>query len=43
MVLKKEKETQIFTVHQHADKWHREVVKKLLGEICDDDVKKKKP
>ena len=35
-----EETLKFFVVHQHADKWHREVVKKLLGEICDDDVKK---
>ena len=35
-----EETLKFFVVHQHADKWHREVVKKLLGEICDDDAKK---
>jgi|TARA_B100000678_G_scaffold254796_1_gene232197 pyrroloquinoline quinone (PQQ) biosynthesis protein C len=29
-----------FEVHQHADKWHREVVRKLLGEVCNPEVKK---
>ena len=38
--LKDENALKFFTVHMHADKWHREVVKKLLGEICDNDVKK---
>jgi len=28
-----------FTVHLHADKWHREVVKNLLSELCDNDMK----
>jgi len=36
-----EETLKFFEVHQHADKWHRQVVKKLLGEICDSDVKKK--
>jgi len=27
-------------VHQHADKWHREVVRKLLSEVCNPEVKK---
>ena len=35
-----EETLKFFEVHQHADKWHRQVVKKLLGEICDSDVKK---
>lgn len=35
-----EETLKFFKVHQHADKWHREVVKKLLGEICDSDIKK---
>ena len=35
-----EETLKFFEVHQHADKWHRKVVKKLLGEICDSDVKK---
>ena len=29
-----------FTVHMHADKWHREVVKKLLIEVSNTDKKK---
>jgi len=28
-----------FTVHLHADKWHREVVQNLLSELCDNDMK----
>ncbi len=36
-----EETLKFFEVHQHADKWHRQVVKKILGEICDSDVKKK--
>ena len=35
-----EETLKFFEVHQHADKWHRQVVKKILGEICDSDVKK---
>ena len=35
-----EETLKFFKVHQHADKWHRQVVKKLLGEICNTDVKK---
>ena len=29
-----------FTVHLHADKWHREVVKNLMSDLCDSSVKK---
>jgi len=39
-VEKGEETLKFFEVHQHADKWHREVVKKLLGEICDSNKKK---
>ena len=39
-VKKGEETLKFFEVHQHADKWHREVVKKLLGEICDSNKKK---
>ena len=28
-----------FTVHLHADKWHREVVRNLVCELCDSSVK----
>ncbi|MBC8322899.1 MAG: CADD family putative folate metabolism protein [Candidatus Marinimicrobia bacterium] len=28
-----------FTVHMHADKWHREVIRKLIEEINDSDEK----
>ena len=28
-----------FTVHLHADKWHREVVRNLVSELCDSSVK----
>jgi pyrroloquinoline-quinone synthase len=28
-----------FTVHMHADKWHREVVRKLIGELNDSEEK----
>ena len=28
-----------FTVHLHADKWHREVVRNLMCELCDSSVK----
>ena len=28
-----------FTVHLHADKWHREVVRNLMSELCDSSVK----
>ena len=35
-----EETLKFFKVHQHADKWHREVVKNLLGKICDSDHKK---
>ena len=36
----REETLKFFKVHQHADKWHREVVKNLLGKICDSDDKK---
>ena len=39
-VKENEETLKFFKVHQHADKWHREVVKKLLGEICDSNKKK---
>ena len=29
-----------FTVHLHADKWHREVVKNLMSDLCDSSLKK---
>ena len=35
-----EETLKFFEVHQHADKWHRDVVKNLLGNICDSDNKK---
>jgi pyrroloquinoline-quinone synthase len=28
-----------FTVHMHADKWHREVVRKLIAELNDSEEK----
>tara|TARA_B100001113_G_C21115324_1_gene625105 strand:+ start:925 stop:1596 length:672 start_codon:yes stop_codon:yes gene_type:complete len=30
-----------FTVHMHADEWHREVIRNLLVELCNTDEKKK--
>ena len=30
-----------FTVHLHADKWHRKVIKNLISQLCDSSVKKK--
>ena len=30
-----------FTVHIHADKWHRQVVSDLLSNLCDSDEKRK--
>jgi len=36
-----EETLKFFKVHQHADKWHRKVVRKLLGEVCNSEVKKK--
>ena len=30
-----EKTLKFFTVHMHADKWHREVVRNLLVELSD--------
>lgn len=30
-----------FTIHMHADKWHREVVRQLLVELCDSEEKQK--
>ena len=30
-----------FTVHIHADKWHREVISELLSNLCDSDKKRK--
>ena len=30
----------IFTVHMHADKWHREVVRNLLIEVSNTEKKK---
>jgi len=30
-----------FTVHMHADKWHREVVRKLLSELANTKEKQK--
>ena len=35
-----EETLKFFKVHQHADKWHRKVVRKLLGEVCNSEVKK---
>ena len=29
-----------FTVHIHADKWHREVISELLSNLCDSDEKR---
>ena len=29
-----------FTVHIHADKWHREVISELLSNLCDSDKKR---
>tara|TARA_B100000676_G_scaffold277366_1_gene298982 strand:- start:110 stop:733 length:624 start_codon:yes stop_codon:yes gene_type:complete len=29
-----------FTVHMHADEWHREVIRNLLVELCNTDEKK---
>ena len=29
-----------FTVHIHADKWHREVISNLLSELCDSNEKR---
>ena len=28
-----------FTVHIHADKWHRKVIKNLMSQLCDSSVK----
>ena len=28
-----------FTVHLHADKWHREVIRNLMSQLCDSSVK----
>ena len=28
-----------FTVHIHADKWHRKVIKDLISQLCDSSVK----
>jgi len=28
-----------FTVHLHADKWHRKVIKDLISQLCDSSVK----
>ena len=33
--IKDEKALKFFTVHMHADKWHREVVRNLLAELSD--------
>ena len=33
--IKDEKTLKFFTVHMHADKWHREVVRNLLAELSD--------
>ena len=33
--IKDEKAMKYFTVHMHADKWHREVVRNLLAELSD--------
>ena len=33
--IKDEKKLKFFTVHMHADKWHREVVRNLLVELSD--------
>ena len=35
-----EETLKFFKVHQHADKWHRKVVRKLLGEVCNSEAKK---
>jgi len=28
-----------FTIHLHADKWHREVIRNLMSQLCDSSVK----
>ncbi len=39
--IKDEKTLKFFTVHMHADKWHREVVRNLLVELSDTKEKQK--
>ena len=39
--VKDENTLKFFTVHMHADKWHREVVRQLLVELCDSEDKQK--
>ena len=36
-----ENSLKFFTVHIHADKWHRQVISELLTNLCDTDKKKK--
>ena len=38
--IKDDKTLKFFMVHLHTDKWHREVVKNLLGNICESDIEK---
>ena len=38
--IKDDETLKFFMVHLHTDKWHREVVKNLLVEICESDDKK---
>ncbi len=37
--IKDENTLKFFTVHIHADKWHREVVRKLIADLNDDHEK----
>ena len=39
--IKDENTLKFFTVHMHADKWHREVVRKLLSELANTKEKQK--
>ena len=39
--IKDENTLKFFTVHMHADKWHREVVRKLLAELGETKKKQK--
>ena len=39
--IKDENTLKFFTVHMHADKWHREVVRKLIAELGDTKKKQK--
>ena len=39
--IKDENTLKFFTVHMHADKWHREVVRKLLSDLANTKEKQK--